>query len=188
MIMLLIRICGFLSAINIVQEKESGTIEQINVTPLGRFTFVLGKLIPFWIIGLVVISIAMTVAWLVYGLSPAGSLWCIYLATLLFILGFSGFGVAIANISDNIQQTMFLMFFFIIIFLLLSGLLTPISSMPEWAQDFTLLLSPRYYIEIMRSVYLKGTHFTELWPNYALLALFVVVFNILAALTYRRQV
>lgn len=188
MIMLLIMICGFLSAINIVQEKESGTIEQINVTPLGRFTFVLGKLIPFWIIGLVVISIAMTVAWLVYGLSPAGSLWCIYLATLLFILGFSGFGVAIANISDNIQQTMFLMFFFIIIFLLLSGLLTPISSMPEWAQDFTLLLSPRYYIEIMRSVYLKGTHFIELWQNYAMLCVFVIVFNLLAAVTYKRQI
>lgn len=187
MIMLLIMICGFLSAVNIVQEKESGTIEQINVAPLGRLTFVLGKLIPFWIIGLVVISIAITVAWLVYGLSPAGSLWSIYLATLLFILGFSGFGVAIANISDNIQQTMFLMFFFIIIFMLLSGLLTPISSMPRWAQDFTLLLSPRYYIEIMRSVYLKGTHFIELWQNFAMLGIFVVLFNLLAAITYHRQ-
>ena len=187
MIMLLIMICGFLSAINIVAEKEAGTIEQINVSPVGRFTFILGKLIPFWIIGLIVISIAMTLAWFIYGLAPAGSLWNIYLATLLFILGFSGFGVAIANLSDNIQQTMFMMFFFIINFMLLSGLLTPISSMPHWAQDITTVLPPRYYIEIMRSVYLKGTTFIELWQHYAMLGAFVIFFNLLAALTYRKQ-
>lgn len=187
MIMLLILICGFLSAINIVIEKENGTIEQINVSPVGRLTFTLAKLIPYWLIGLLVISIAMLVARLVYGLSPAGSLWVIYLATILFIVGFSGFGVAIANKSDNIQQTMFVMFFFVIIFMLLSGLLTPISSMPDWAQKFTIILPPRYYIEIMRAVYLKGTTFVELWHNFAALTIFTVVFNLLAAVTYRKQ-
>ena len=187
-IMLLIMISGFLSAVNIVVEKENGTIEQINVSPLGRFMFILAKLIPFWLIGMLVVTIAMVVAWLVYGLVPAGAIGNIYLATFLFILGFSGFGVAIANVSENIQQTMFLMFFFIIIFLLLSGLLTPISSMPQWAQDFTLFLSPRYYIDIMRAVYLKGTHLVELWQNYAMLCVFVIVFNLLAAVTYKRQI
>lgn len=187
MIMLIILICGFLSAINIVVEKENGTIEQINVTPVGRFTFILAKLIPYWFIGLLVISIAMLVARLVYGLAPVGSLVDIYLATMLFILGFSGFGVAIANKSDNIQQTMFVMFFFVIIFMLLSGLLTPISSMPEWAQWFTLILPPRYYIEIMRAVYLKGTSFMELWHNFVALGIFAVIFNLLAAITYRKQ-
>lgn len=188
MIMLLILICGFLSAVNIVIEKENGTIEQINVTPVGKFTFILAKLIPFWLIGIFVVTIAMIVAWLVYGLVPIGSLWNIYLATILFILGFSGFGVAVANISDNIQQTMFVMFFFIIIFMLLSGLLTPISSMPEWAQKFTVILPPRYYIDIMRSVYLKGTEFVEMWPNFAALGVFVIFFNLLAAITYKKQV
>lgn len=187
MIMLLIMICGFLSAVNIVTEKENGTIEQINVTPIGKVTFILAKLIPFWLIGLFVISVAMLVAWLAYGLSPDGSLWNVYLATILFILGFSGFGVTVANISDNIQQTMFVMFFFIIIFMLLSGLLTPISSMPEWAQNFTVLLPPRYYIAIMRAVYLKGTALAEMWPNYVALGVFVVLFNTLAALTYKKQ-
>ena len=86
MIMLVILICGFLSAVNIVSEKESGTIEQINVTPVGKFTFILAKLIPFWLIGLFVISVAMVVAWVVYGLTPLGSLGNIYLATILFIL------------------------------------------------------------------------------------------------------
>lgn len=187
MIMLLVLLGGFLPAVNIVIEKENGTIEQINVSPVGRFTFVLAKLIPFWLIGLFVVSVAMVVAWLVYGLVPLGSLGNIYLATILFILGFSGFSVAVANISDNIQQTMFVMFFFIIIFLLLSGLLTPVSSMPEWAQWFTTLLPPRYYIDIMRAVYLKGTTFVELWHNFAALGLFVVLFNLLAAVTFKKQ-
>ena len=187
MIMLLILICGFLSAINIVSEKENGTIEQINVTPIGKVTFILAKLIPFWLIGLFVVSIAMIVAWAAYDLSPAGSLGSIYLATILFILGFSGFGVSVANLSDNIQQTMFVMFFFIIIFVLLSGLLTPISSMPEWAQNFTTILPPRYYIDIMRAVYLKGSTIADLWPNFVALGVFVIVFNTLAAFTYKKQ-
>ncbi len=187
MIMLLILICGFLSAINIVSEKENGTIEQINVTPVGRFTFILAKLIPFWLIGIFVVTVAMVVAWIAYDLTPLGSLGNIYLATILFILGFSGFGVAVANLSDNIQQTMFVMFFFIIIFMLLSGLITPISSMPEWAQRFTIILPPRYYIDIMRAIYLKGTTFVELWHNYAALGVFVIFFNTLAAITYKKQ-
>ena len=187
MIMLLILICGFLSAVNIVSEKENGTIEQINVTPVGRFTFILAKLIPFWIIGLFVVTVAMIVAWIAYDLTPLGSLGNIYFATILFILGFSGFGVTVANLSDNIQQTMFVMFFFIIIFILLSGLLTPISSMPEWAQKFTIVLPPRYYIDIMRAVYLKGTTFFELWHNFAALGIFVILFNALAAVTYKKQ-
>ena len=188
MIILLILICGFLSAINIVSEKENGTIEQINVTPVGKFTFVLAKLIPFWLIGVFVITVAMVVAWLVYDLVPFGSLGNIYLATILFILSLSGFGVAVANLSDNIQQTMFVMFFFIIIFMLMSGLITPVSSMPEWAQDFTLILPTRHYIEIMRSVYLKGATFVELWHNFVFLGAFVIIFNLLATITYKKQV
>lgn len=187
MIILLILICGFLSSVNIVSEKENGSIEQINVTPVKKLTFVLAKLIPFWLIGIFVISIAMVVAWIIYGLTPAGSLGNIYLATILFILCISGFGVAIANLSDNVQQTMFVMFFFIVIFLLLSGLLTPISSMPDWAQKFTYILPPRYFIDVMRSVYLKGATFLELWHNFAALFLFVILFNALAALTYKKQ-
>lgn len=187
MIILLILICGFLSAVSIVVEKENGTIEQINVTPISRFTFTLAKLIPFWLIGLFVISIAMLVAWLVYGLSPAGSIGYIYLASILFILAFSGFGVTIANKSDNIQQTMFVMFFFLLTFMLLSGLLTPISSMPQWAQYITIILPPRYFIDIMRSVYLKGSDFMDLWQNFLALGIFAIAFNLLAAVTYKKQ-
>lgn len=187
MIILFILICGFLPALSIVGEKESGTIEQINVTPISRFMFILSKLVPYWIIGLFVVTVAMLVARLVYGLAPVGSIGAIYFGALLFILTISGFSLTIANFSETMQQTMFVMFFFIMTFMLMSGLLTPIDSMPEWAQRFTLILPPRYYVEILRSVYLKGTTIAELWTNYAALGIFAIIFNTLAALTYKKQ-
>ena len=187
MIILFILICGYLPALSIVGEKESGSIEQINVTPISRFTFTLAKLVPYWIIGLFVATIAMSVAWLVYGLFPAGSIGAIYLGAILFILTISGFSLTIANFSETMQQTMFVMFFFIMTFMLLSGLFTPIESMPQWAQHFTLLLPPRYFVEILRSIYLKGTTVAELWTNYVALACFATLFNTLAAFTYRKQ-
>lgn len=187
MIMLLVLICGFLPAINIVSEKECGSIEQINVTPVSKLTFTLAKLIPYWIIGIFVLSVAMLIAYLVYGLKPLGSLLTIYVGAILFVLAFSGFGVAIANKSDNIQQTMFVMFFFVIIFILLSGLFTPISSMPQWAQYIAYVLPPRYFIEIMRSVYLKGTTLAELWQNLVALGGFAIFFNLIAWRTYKKQ-
>ena len=187
MIILFILICGFLPALSIVGEKESGTIEQINVTPISRFMFTLSKLVPYWIIGLFVVTVAMLVARLVYGLAPVGSIGAIYFGALLFILTISGFSLTIANFSETMQQTMFVMFFFIMTFMLMSGLLTPIDSMPVWAQRFTLILPPRYFVEILRSVYLKGTTIAELWTNYAALGIFAIIFNTLAALTYKKQ-
>lgn len=187
MIILLILICGFLPGLNLVGEKEFGTIEQINVTPVSRFLFTLAKLIPYWIIGFVVITLAMLLAWWVYGLTPAGSLVSIYLAALFFILTMSGLGITIANRSSTMQQTMFVMFFFIMIFVLMSGLLTPIESMPTWAQVITYILPPRYFVEVMRAVYLKGASLVELWPQYVALVGFAGLFNAIAALTYKKQ-
>jgi ABC-2 type transport system permease protein len=187
MIMLFILICGFLPALSIVGEKESGTIEQINVTPISRLTFTLAKLIPYWIIGMFVLTVAMIVTWLVYGLAPVGSIGLIYFGAMLFILTISGFSLMIANFSDTMQQTMFVMFFFVVIFMLMSGLFTPIDSMPDWAQKITFVLPPRYFVDILRSLYLKGTTFIELWHNFAALGIFAVIFNTLAAVTYRKQ-
>lgn len=185
--MLIIIICGFLPALNIVVEKENGTFEQINVTPLSKFTFTLGKLIPFWLIGLFIITICMLIAWMIYGLYPTGSIGTIYLASVLMILSISGFGVAIANRSYTILQAMFAMFFFIVLFNLMSGLITPLASMPKWAQYITNFLPPRYFITIMRSVYLKGATITDLYPNFLMLGGFALMFNLLAALTYKKQ-
>ncbi len=187
MIMLLVMLCGFLPALNLVSEKEIGTIEQINVTPVGRLTFALAKLIPFWVIGLVVLGLTMVVARLVYGLAPAGSIPSIFLAAALFIFTMSGLGLGIANGSANMQQTMFVMFFFVMIFILMSGLVTPIESMPRWAQYISRFLPPSYFVDSMRALYLKGATLADLWMNYAALALFAVVFNGWAARSYRKQ-
>ncbi len=187
MIILLVLICGFLPGINLVSEKEFGTIEQINVTPVSRFLFTLAKLIPYWVIGFVVLTLAMLLAWWVYGLVPAGSIGSVYLAAFFFILTMSGLGIIIANRSSTMQQTMFVMFFFIMIFVLMSGLLTPIESMPSWARAITYLLPPRYFVEVMRAVYLKGASIVELWPQYLALVGYAGLFNAVAALTYKKQ-
>lgn len=187
MVMLVIMICGFLPALNMVGEKEMGTIEQINVSPVGRITFTLSKLVLYWGIGLVVLTLAMTVAYLAYGVKPEGSFLLIYLSTLIFSFVMSGLGVAIANTSSTMQQSMYVMFFFIVIFQLMSGLMTPVYSMPEWAQDIAAFVPPRYFIDIMCAVYLKGATIADIaWPLTAL-AIFAVFNGLVAMLTYRKQ-
>ena len=187
MVMLLTMLAGFLPSLNIVGEKEAGTIEQINVTPVKKSYFVLAKLIPYWVIGFLVLAICMILAALVYGIYPEGSLFTIFLFASVYVLVVSGFGLVISNYSDTIQQSMFVMFFFIMIFVLMSGLLTPIESMPAWARAITYLLPPRYFVEVMRAVYLKGASIVELWPQYLALVGYAGLFNAVAALTYKKQ-
>lgn len=187
MVMLLVMIGGFLPALNLVVEKESGTIEQINVSPVGRFTFTLSKLIPYWVICVIDLALSMVLALAVYGLGVAGSVWAILLASLMFIMIMSSIGVMIANLSETMQQTMFLMLFVVLIFILISGLMTPVESMPAWAQKATYFLPPAYMIEIIRAVYLKGTTMAELWTSYAALGGFTVLFCVLASMSYRKR-
>ena len=187
MIMLLVMLTGFMPALNLVGEKESGTLEQINVTPVNPLVFVLSKLIPYWTIGIIVLLLAMSIAALVYGLYPVGSIWIIIAAAALFILFMSGIGVTIANFSTTMTQTMFVMFFIVMLFILMSGLMTPISSMPAWARAITYAFPPRYFIEIMRSVYLKGTLLSQLSTQFIALAIAAIIANLLAATTYHKQ-
>lgn len=186
MVMLLTLICGFLPSLNIVSEKEVGTMEQINVTPVPKLTFILAKLIPYWCIGFLILSICFGVAYLVYGLAPVGSLLTIYLSALVYILVVSGFGLVISNHSATMQQAMFVMFFFLLLFILLSGLFTPISSMPEWAQMITHINPLKYFIQIMRHVYLKGSGLSDLLSPLGSLCLFAVIANTWAILSYRK--
>lgn len=186
-VVLLIIICGFLPTLNLVGEKESGTIEAINVTPVGRLVFVLSKLIPYWLIGIIIVTIGMGIGWAVYGLRPEGSIPGFYLASVSFSLVMSGLGVLVANRSETMMQSIFVMFAIIIIFQLMSGLFTPITSMPQWAQYITYAIPPRYFIEIMRALYLRGTPIAELLPQYGALVLYAVVLSLLAAVTYRKQ-
>lgn len=187
MAMLITLITGFLPAMNIVNEKELGTIEQINVSPVKKFTFIISKLIPYWIIGTIVFMFAYIIAWLVYDLTPAGHLRSIYVSTAIYMLGISGLGLIISNYSKTIQQAMFVVFFFMMVMILMSGLYTPISSMPMWAQYITYFNPLRYFIETMRSIYLKGSGIIDLRYNLYALIGFALLFNTWAVLSYRKS-
>ena len=187
MVIILIIMCGFLPTLNIVSEKERGTIEQMNVTPVSKFMFIFAKLIPYWLMGVVILSICMALAYFVYGMYPKGNILIIYLFSFLFILAMSGFGLVISNNSNTMQQAMFVMFFFVMIFQLMSGLLTPIRSMPEWAQWITVFNPPRYFIQMMRLIYLKGGNITDLTTEFFALLGFVFFFGIWAVISYRKR-
>ena len=147
---------GFLPTLNIVGEKESGTIEQINVTPVSKWSFILAKLIPYWLIALFIITVCLLLAWIVYGITPASPVWLVYVLAMLLALFFSSFGLIISNYSDTMQQAMFVMWFFVVSIMLLSGLFTPTRSMPEWAYLTTYINPMHYFIEAIRTVFIRG--------------------------------
>ena len=187
MVMLLTMICGFLPALNVVGEKEVGTIEQINVTPVSKLTFILAKLIPYWLIGFIVLTICFFLAWLLYGILPVGHFVTIYLFAVVFLFVVSGFGLVISNHSATLQQAMFVMWFFMLILMLMSGLFTPVHSMPEWAQLIAALNPLKYFVEVMRTIYLRGGGIVELLPQLGALTAFAVFFNLWAVRSYRKN-
>ena len=167
---------GFLPTLNIVGEKEAGTIEQINVTPVSKWSFILAKLIPYWLIALFVITVCLLLAWLVYGLTPAGPLWLIYVLAMLLALFFSSFGLIISNYSDTMQQAMFVMWFFVVTLMLLSGLFTPTRSMPQWAYMTTYINPMHYFIDAIRTVFIRGGGFQHIAHQlFALLAIGILM-------------
>ena len=157
------------------------------MTPVGKFTFIIAKLIPYWLIGLLVLSICFLLAWALYGILPVGHFLTIYFFSIIFLLLISGFGLVVSNYSSTLQQAMFVMFFFILILVLMSGLFTPIHSMPRWAQTITYINPLRYFVEVMRTVYLRGGGILDLLPQLGALILFAVGFNLWAVVSYRKN-
>ena len=178
---------GFLSALNIVKEKEFGTIEQINVTPIRKHHFILGKLIPFWALGNVIFTIGLLVSWIIYGIVPVGNLLVLYCFASVFLLAILGFGLLISTFCDTQQQAMFVMFFFMMIFILMGGLFTPIDSMPEWAKTLSRFNPVSYMIAVMRMVILKGSGFKDILPQLGTMFVFAVVLNVWAVLNYKKR-
>jgi ABC-2 type transport system permease protein len=177
---------GFLSCLNIVKEKEVGTIEQINVTPIKKHHFILGKLIPFWVLGNVVFTIGLIISWLIYGIVPVGSLLLLYGFIAVYLLAVLGFGLLVSTFCETQQQAMFIMFFFMIIFILLGGLFTAIDSMPDWAKAISRLNPVSYLISVMRMVVLKGSHFTDIIPHLTVTFVFALVLNTWAVINYKK--
>jgi ABC-2 type transport system permease protein len=177
---------GFLTALNIVKEKEAGTIEQINVTPIRKHHFILGKLIPFWVLGNIVFSIGLLVSWLIYSIVPVGNLALLYGFVSIYLLAVLGLGLLVSTFCETQQQAMFIMFFFMMIFILLGGLFTAIDSMPEWAQVITKFNPVSYLIAVMRMVILKGSTFRDVLPHLGIIALFAIGLNSWAILNYKK--
>jgi ABC-2 type transport system permease protein len=177
---------GFLAALNIVKEKEVGTIEQINVTPIKKHHFILGKLIPFWVLGNVVFTVGLLIARFVYGIVPLGNLFSLYAFIAVFLLSILGFGLLISTFCDTQQQAMFIMFFFMMIFILMGGLFTSIDAMPVWAKVIARLNPVSYFIDVMRMIILKGSSLRDVLPHLAVVSGFAVVLNTWAVLNYRK--
>jgi ABC-2 type transport system permease protein len=188
-LVMLVTIIGlFLSSMNVVREKEIGTIEQLNVTPIKKYQFIIGKLLPMWIIGLFELSFGMVVAWVIFRIPFEGSVAPVFAFSSIYLIAVCGMGLLISTLSNTQQQAMFLSWFFMVIFILLSGLFTAIENMPDWVQTITLFNPVRYFIEVIRMVILKGSGFSNLTKHFLVVSIFAVVLNILAAIRYRKTV
>lgn len=184
---LMMMLCGFLPALNIVGEKEKGTIEQINVTPVSKWSFILAKLIPYWIIGLVVLTLCLILSWLVYGITCQGPLLLVYLLAILLALFFSSFGLIISNYSDTMQQAMLVMWFFVVCLMLLSGLFTPVRSMPDWAYLTTYINPMHYFADAIRTVFVRGGGFQAIAHQVLALAIIASVMAVWAVQSYKKN-
>jgi ABC-2 type transport system permease protein len=178
---------GFLPTLNIVGEKEAGTIEQINVTPVSKWAFILAKLIPYWLIALFVITVCLLLAWLVYGITPAGPVWLIYVLAMLLALFFSSFGLIISNYSDTMQQAIFVMWFFVVMLMLLSGLFTPTRSMPTLAYLTTYINPMHYFIDAIRTVFIRGGSLQHVWHQLLAILAIATFMSVWAVQSYKKN-
>jgi len=186
LVLLVTMITLFLSGMNIVREKEIGTLEQINVTPIKKHQFIIGKLFPFFIIAMVLLTVGLIIAKVLFNVPIIGSLGLMYFYTSIYIFVVLGIGLFISNFTDTQQQAMFIAWFFMVIFILMSGLFTPIESMPQWAQHLTEFNPVRYFVEVMRMVMLKGSDFTDITPQLIKTFAYAVVMNGLAVISYKK--
>jgi len=186
-LVLLVTIIGLLlSGMNIVREKEIGTIEQINVTPIRKLEFIAGKLIPFWIIALFELAFGLVLGKLLFNIPMEGSLWLIFLSASVYLFVILGFGLLVSTITNTQQQAMLVSFFFMVVFILMSGLFTSIESMPLWAQRVDMINPVAYFIKIMRMVMLKGSTFSDIHTPFYSLVIYAVLIISLAIWRYRK--
>ncbi|MCX2452425.1 ABC transporter permease [Pedobacter sp. PLR] len=187
LVMLVTMIGSSFASNNIVREKEMGTIEQINVSPIKKAQFIVGKLVPFWILAITVLTMGLILARLVYGIIPLGHYVTIYIFATVYLVAILGLGLLLSTYAQTQQQSMLVSFFITMIFNLLSGLYTPIESMPAWAQMITWFNPVSYFIEVMRMVMLKGSGLADIRYHIFAMIGFALFFNGWAILNYRKR-
>jgi ABC-2 type transport system permease protein len=186
--LLVTMIGAFLSSMNIVREKELGTIEQLNVTPIKKYQFIVGKLLPFWVLALFDLALGLGVGLLLYDIPIEGSLWLVFGYSALYLLVVLGLGLFVSTVTETQQQAMFISWFILVVFILMSGLFTAIENMPNWAQQLTYLNPVRYFIEVLRMVMLKGAGFADVKIHFLITFGYALLVNGLAIWRYRKTV
>jgi ABC-2 type transport system permease protein len=176
-----------LTAMNIVREKEIGTLDQLNVTPVPRSAFIAAKLIPLWAIALIELTIGLLVARFLFDVPMRGSIPLVFFCAAVYLVAALGIGLWISTLVETQQQAMFVTFFIIMIYLLMSGLFTPIRSMPDWAQWMAQLNPVKHFIGIMRAILLKGAGLSDIARPLSILAGFGVVVLTLAVRQYAKR-
>jgi ABC-2 type transport system permease protein len=187
LVVLVAMIGMFLSGMNIVREREIGTIEQLNVTPIKRYQFIVGKLLPLWIIALFELAVGLLIARFGFGIPFVGSVWLLFGIAGIFMLVVQGIGLFISTMTNTQQQAMFIAWFLMVVFILMGGLFTPIESMPGWAQDLALFNPIAHFIKIMRMVLLKGAGWTDVQHLVGFLGLMALIILPAAVLRYRKS-
>jgi ABC-2 type transport system permease protein len=187
LVALLTMVGTLITAQNVAREKEMGTLEQLNVTPLSKAEFITAKLLPFWALALVMFSLGLLVARLVYDVPMRGSLLLLYASAGIYLVVALGIGLWISTAVDTQQQAMFVTFFMIMIYLLMSGLFTPIDSMPRWVQLLSELNPVRHFVSISRAILVKGAGFIEILRPLAILVVFAVAVLTIAITRYEKR-
>jgi ABC-2 type transport system permease protein len=186
LVILVTTIAMILTAINLVREKEMGTIEQINVTPIKKHHFLIGKLLPFWIIALFELAFGLVLGRFLYQVPLLGSISVLFLFAAIYILVALGIGLLISTMANNQQQVMFIAFFFLIVFILMSGIFTPIESMPLWAQKVNIINPFSYFMKAIRMIMLKGSGFIHVSREIISLSVYAIIVLGLATWRYRK--
>lgn len=178
---------AMLSTLNIVREKELGTIEQINITPITKSQFFIGKMIPFWIIGMVEFLIGLLIMVYLFGVPIQGSVFTLLLFTAIFLLAMLGLGFMVSIFAENQVQSMFVIIFFFIVFILLSGLFTPLDSMLKWMQTVNLINPIAHFMEILKCIILKGSRLLDLKMYLMGISIFALITNAITIIFYKKR-
>ena len=188
MLVILITVIGLMMiGFNFVMEKESGTIEQINVTPIMKWQLIASRIIPFFIIGLFDLALGLGIGWLAFNIPFEGSLLLFFACAAIFLVAVLGLALFFSTMASTQQQFLFIAFFFVMVFILMSGIFTPTESMPLWAQQFNLVNPVAYLMRINRMVMLKGSGFSEIMRDMAMLTILALSYLSLAIRAYRKR-
>ncbi len=176
-----------IAGLSLMREKESGTIEQLNVTPVMKWQLTASRMIPFFIIGLIDLAIGLGIGWLAFRIPFEGSLLLFFACAAIFLVAVIGLALFLSARTSNSQQFLFMGYFFVMILILMSGIFTPTESMPLWAQQFNVVNPVAYLMRINRMIMLKGSGFHDIAADMGMLALLAVAFLVLAVSSYRKR-